>query len=176
MRGKGLRSLSGPGAGGITPAHAGKRKTLLRKSTRKRDHPRTCGEKFSLFPLFCCYLGSPPHMRGKGTFSAGCVFDDGITPAHAGKSHGIACSLDISWDHPRTCGEKWRSSRPADARPGSPPHMRGKVHQRRNLRHLRGITPAHAGKRSCFRPRPLRPGDHPRTCGEKKKPSRSNYR
>mgnify|MGYP005768624399 CR=1 FL=1 len=30
---------------GITPAHAGKSKKYNIRCTKKRDHPRTCGEK-----------------------------------------------------------------------------------------------------------------------------------
>ena len=50
---------------------------------------------------------------------------------------------------------------------GSPPHMRGKADRKQRRSRSRGITPAHAGKRSwqSLRTKPAR--DHPRTCGEK---------
>ena len=75
-----------------------------------------------------------------------------------------------AWDHPRICGEKRRYRNITCAGRGSPPHMRGKdflafcqnSHQR--------ITPAYAGKSpGC----PFMGGgvqDHPRICGEKKRP------
>ena len=52
---------------GITPAYAGKSCRGKQRRACQRDHPRICGEK-----LFFCWfasarLGSPPHMRGKGS-------------------------------------------------------------------------------------------------------------
>ena len=90
-----------------------------------------------------------------------------ITPACAGKSDRTDWTITCRKDHPRVCGEKgclalWRVSRP-----GSPPHVRGKVFLV-ILQHLHGgITPAYAGKRprKCCRSGPS--GDHPRMCGEK---------
>ena len=45
MRGKVLNFDCVAPAHGITPAHAGKRGTLIFRPTLYRDHPRTCGEK-----------------------------------------------------------------------------------------------------------------------------------
>ena len=54
-----------------------------------------------------------------------------------------------------------------EAKPGSPPHMRGKVHSDHGTTGQIGITPAHAGKR-ILHIHPVFPcRDHPRTCGEK---------
>ena len=50
---------------GITPAYAGKRLREHFGVTSPEDHPRICGEKTVLFPVFLPLLGSPPHMRGK---------------------------------------------------------------------------------------------------------------
>ena len=72
---------------GITPAHAGKRKTWNWTKRQWRDHPRTCGEKQSQFRSLCASMGSPPHMRGKAHRRPGTAVRRGITPAHAGKSH-----------------------------------------------------------------------------------------
>ena len=71
---------------GITPAHAGKRRKRSCRALYTKDHPRTCGEKRYAYQSGTVCLGSPPHMRGKGSISP--------TP------------LFISRDHPRTCGEK----------------------------------------------------------------------
>ena len=46
--------------------------------------------------------------------------------------------------------------------------MRGKGQRPVSARPAPGITPAHAGKSSSKRCRPLAFGDHPRACGEKK--------
>ena len=53
----------------ITPAHAGKSSKEKRLQTKKKDHPRTCGEKIAEFRKTRLFQGSPPHMRGKDTES-----------------------------------------------------------------------------------------------------------
>ena len=74
-----------PVAGGITPAHAGKRCSRRTPSRQARDHPRTRGEKgIHGQPVFP-HPGSPPHTRGKGVFRHVGGASLGITPAHAGK-------------------------------------------------------------------------------------------
>ena len=50
-------------------------------------------------------------MRGKVLSVKGGEKMEGITPAHAGKSHNIRHSEDEFQDHPRTCGEKLRQHR-----------------------------------------------------------------
>ena len=66
MRGKAPRSAVRTPAIGITPAHAGKSCPFLRRTSPRRDHPRTCGEKWQLLHGCGLWQGSPPHMRGKG--------------------------------------------------------------------------------------------------------------
>ena len=65
------------------------------------------------------------------------------------------------------CGEKCATRWQKPKALGSPPRMRGKVHQRSAEIQRYGITPAYAGKR-C-RPPHQAPAvwDHPRVCGEK---------
>ena len=50
---------------------------------------------------------------------------------------------------------------------GSPPHTRGKGTDRQIFEEHSGITPAHAGKSSCFFFKFIPIWDHPRTRGEK---------
>ena len=45
MRGKEVQGLLQDLVGGITPAYAGKSRTLSGLRFWKRDHPRVCGEK-----------------------------------------------------------------------------------------------------------------------------------
>ena len=106
-------------------------------------------------------------MRGKGASPKPPKADRRITPAHAGKSRCHRTRCACPWDHPRTCGEKTHARRAAAGRAGSPPHMRGKAAERRQLFQISGITPAHAGKRRPSTPGCAAFGDHPRTCGEK---------
>ena len=70
----------------ITPAHAGKTLEGPRRGSRKKDHPRACGEN-DAFPIFAPHsIGSPPRMRGKLTHDNCRVYLPRITPAHAGKT------------------------------------------------------------------------------------------
>ena len=132
-----------------------------------RDHPRICGEKSALTNCLLFPLGSPPHMRGKAFLPTPAMVLSRITPAYAGKSVLLVFQSAVNRDHPRICGEKLpRTLRPSP-RKGSPPHMRGKVNEKKANGFDIRITPAYAGKSTllCF---PAEPGwDHPRICGEK---------
>ena len=92
-RGKeeGLGSCNEPSR--ITPAHAGKSFLLCRLLNRRRDHPRTRGEKPTPRPSMYSLMGSPPHTRGKGTSKKGDSYDIRITPAHAGKRMRLQAHL-----------------------------------------------------------------------------------
>ena len=70
---------------GITPACAGKRKSCTIRGSLARDHPRVCGEKTLLFARSQTMTGSPPRVRGKVHADVLRRFDQGITPACAGK-------------------------------------------------------------------------------------------
>ena len=95
MRGKAKASTFRVKSRGITPAHAGKSSRQAARQVPAGDHPRTCGEK----PCVCFWslplMGSPPHMRGKGSTSHCVPSLYGITPAHAGKSFPVRKS--VSW-------------------------------------------------------------------------------
>ena len=126
MRGKVSKSMPSCMAFGITPAHAGKSALKAGILSDIKDHPRTCGEKrFFQFP-YAVKQGSPPHMRGKVQQVRVSFLQNGITPAHAGKSFSWCRSGCENGDHPRTCGEKWSSAILTIPATGSPPHMRGK--------------------------------------------------
>ena len=110
----------------ITPAHAGKRIAHLLKRLSGRDHPRACGEKALGTCSAMRTLGSPPRMRGKVTEENNMTTDYGITPAHAGKSRSGLLGPAADGDHPRACGEKFKTARRVGRDWGSPPRMRGK--------------------------------------------------
>ena len=147
MRGKGSINCMQINSRGITPAHAGKSLSIFDTHLTAQDHPRTCGEKDKKCSSSFTLIGSPPHMRGKGTHRRLQERRAGITPAHAGKSCCFFFSCFFCRDHPRTCGEKIFflaiSSQPL----GSPPHMRGKARPLFSRPNSIRITPAHAGKR-----------------------------
>ena len=155
MRGKVLRAGTGRRRDGITPACAGKSRTHDTPSVIHEDHPRMCGEKTQddsdvIFPI-----GSPPHVRGKGTPKQVAWANDRITPACAGKRCPSGSAGPCSRDHPRMCGEKFSSKSETRSPGGSPPHVRGKVKVIRLLGDVGRITPACAGKswdkvKHCF--------------------------
>ena len=135
----------------ITPAHAGKTAWLAEFVTIAEDHPRACGENRAIPMKQRSRLGSPPRMRGKHAKNLGHDCNQGITPAHAGKTFRSWRRRVCSWDHPRACGENRRSAGRGLREMGSPPRMRGKLSQFVILPEQVGITPAHAGKTAPFR-------------------------
>ena len=131
----------------ITPAYAGKSRSVSWTPTVVRDHPRVCGEKSLVNTMVFPLMGSPPNMRGKAAVHQFVSSIHGITPAYAGKSGALIILCCIAWDHPRICGEKGVHPELREYAEGSPPHMRGKVKRQQ--------ATAPPGQ------------DHPRICGEK---------
>ena len=86
-RGRGKEYLSSKVLGiiRITPAWAGKRKSLDAKTKQKKDHPRVGGEKTGAMQLLGTGLGSPPRGRGKVLCRRSIARRYRITPAWAGK-------------------------------------------------------------------------------------------
>ena len=122
---------------GITPAYAGKSQRTAFPVAGGQDHPRVCGEKFFVDEVLPGDTGSPPRMRGKDEQTTGKNENARITPAYAGKrSQGVA-ALQLGWDHPRVCGEKPHLTPAIDRSKGSPPRVRGKAHDGRQV--LRGL-------------------------------------
>ena len=137
MRGKVYVSYLTQELIGITPAYAGKSHPLFIQQRASRDHPRVCGEKPQPATHSAAPPGSPPRMRGKDEQTTGKNENARITPAYAGKrSQGVA-ALQLGWDHPRVCGEKPHLTPAIDRSKGSPPRVRGKAHDGRQV--LRGL-------------------------------------
>ena len=86
MRGKEVQGLLQDLVGGITPAYAGKSRTLSGLRFWKRDHPRVCGEKHDVMYDPDRDRGSPPRVRGTGSCGSVSPLTARITPACAGKS------------------------------------------------------------------------------------------
>ena len=127
MRGKDRPLEIGTECAGITPAYAGKSSKNAQRCIGHEDHPRICGEKCAALIMESCFLGSPPHMRGKGLVAVVPCVVTGITPAYAGKRLDQQQSQTLLEDHPRVCGEKNAILSGRKTEPGSPPRMRGKV-------------------------------------------------
>ena len=152
---------------GITPAYAGKSMTSFRPFDGYRDHPRVCGEKLHGKSCLPWPEGSPPRMRGKGSFCSTSARVPGITPAYAGKRSWQPSTRKPATDHPRVCGEKLQQLLFVHSAEGSPPRMRGKAARRISNGLCGGITPAYAGKSRRRSARGQAQKDHPRVCGEK---------
>ena len=73
-------------ATGTTPAYAGKTCRLPICSGLPGDHPRVCGEDFSLLLEAPTQPGPPPRMRGRRTVTISPEPRRGTTPAYAGKT------------------------------------------------------------------------------------------
>ena len=167
MRGKAVNAQCLEVVRGITPAHAGKRRSTISGRRSYWDHPRPCGEKVILQPDDIRKLGSPPPMRGKDPCNQHRQQRHRITPAHAGKSSHMRGNNYRWQDHPRPCGEKQYINNFINHQSGSPPPMRGKGLLTGYVSFASRITPAHAGKRHTSCPSPHPREDHPRPCGEK---------
>ncbi len=152
----------------ITPACAGKSACARVRMMMKKDHPRVCGEKTSIYFHRFHHKGSPPRVRGKDCPQHVAGRCNRITPACAGKR--VPCVFQILWgqDHPRVCGEKRSKADPDATTRGSPPRVRGKAFSCFLSAFTHRITPACAGKSPSTGWKARWGKDHPRVCGEKR--------
>ena len=72
-------------------------------------------------------LGSSPLTRGKLDGELLGQVDDGLIPAHAGKTPRMSIKSSARWAHPRSRGENWNHSTTTDTAAGSSPLTRGKL-------------------------------------------------
>ena len=135
-------------------------------SSFKKDHPRVCGENRCSTKACCCTIGSPPRVRGKPRTRRVKLSSSRITPACAGKTALYSGSSAANGDHPRVCGENSITVVSSPFGQGSPPRVRGKRTNSRNLAVKRRITPACAGKTVEDDRWHRISQDHPRVCGE----------
>ena len=166
MRGTPLRDVALLGMLGIIPAYAGNTYWWFAYSQAAGDHPRVCGEHFLVPSIGFTGEGSSPRMRGtpaKTVSEYGLV---GIIPAYAGNTCSASIKSPSTRDHPRVCGEHPHMYATLHISEGSSPRMRGTHDDNTNQQEGRGIIPAYAGNTMGRMVCRLRPGDHPRVCGE----------
>ena len=130
---------------GIIPACAGSTHSTTSRPSGTWDHPRMCGEHFTLHPAGSNPQGSSPHVRGAPDLHPGDLVKSGIIPACAGSTMMYNTSSISLRDHPRMCGEHFQPWPNTTPYLGSSPHVRGAQKGRKKHMLGRGIIPACAG-------------------------------
>ena len=150
----------------ITPARAGNRWLHATYESKRKDHPRACGEQSPFTRAATICPGSPPRVRGTGGRASGRLRSRRITPARAGNRSRTHVLLSGAGDHPRACGEQELPFRLHINLSGSPPRVRGTEVEYGRVFRASGITPARAGNRRAPSYLQIHRKDHPRACGE----------
>ena len=160
----------------ITPACAGNSPPEWSEALDSKDHPRVCGEQVQQYFFYADKGGSPPRVRGTGTYRGLMTKRYRITPACAGNSNTLI-QPPPSWrDHPRVCGEQTGKGRAPGGELGSPPRVRGTAYLPCFPPMVIGITPACAGNRVFSKIRGQNTWDHPRVCGEQRRKKKESNR
>ena len=110
--------------------------------------------------------GSSPLTRGKRREDLDSNREDGLIPAHAGKTATNRLSQISAGAHPRSRGENTLNLGSGAAFVGSSPLTRGKQEGPARRERPGRLIPAHAGKTSRRRCRRSPGGAHPRSRGE----------
>ena len=134
----------------ITPACAGRTLPLPAYIHPNEDHPRSRGKDYTLSFSYSVRSGSPPLAREGRNWRYCGQFDDGITPARAGRTHTISLDDEICQDHPRSRGKDVFFSVSVTSLLGSPPLAREGQPGFRHLKEPTKITPARAGRTDSF--------------------------
>ena len=151
---------------GLIPAHAGKTHRTRRGAERERAHPRSRGENARSPIHDYTKEGSSPLTRGKLWDGIKTSINNGLIPAHAGKTGCRRSEREQPRAHPRSRGENPVLSLTGISILGSSPLTRGKLQVGDAGGAGGGLIPAHAGKTCRCRSWPRRPRAHPRSRGE----------
>ena len=90
---------------GLIPAHAGKTMAALQVTSMYKAHPRSRGENEALAASDATDKGSSPLKRGKHKTRVLLDPEEGLIPAHAGKTRRTVRRGASAWAHPRSRGE-----------------------------------------------------------------------
>ena len=131
---------------GLIPAHVGKTRTRTSVDRHGGAHPRSRGENRLIESRQNCCAGSSPLTRGKLNALRRVGADDGLIPAHAGKTSSCSTTCRRRKAHPRSRGENVIAERRLDPAQGSSPLTRGKPDLPKVPTLFFGLIPAHAGK------------------------------
>ena len=153
---------------GIIPADAGSTLNIRSRRYYWGDHPRGCGEHLRSQGTWLRTWGSSPRMRGAPWYSTAREQMERIIPADAGSTYRSMSPLNRLKDHPRGCGEHYKSPSVLKDSMGSSPRMRGALLRNQIVSPEPRIIPADAGSTADGCKLVEGCGDHPRGCGEHK--------
>ena len=165
-RGKRLQLQAPRSRKGLIPAHAGKTLCWCECSSGLAAHPRSRGENATFFDEDHNPEGSSPLTRGKLSSWWTSTWDQGLIPAHAGKTLRLRVESNRHAAHPRSRGENRLSIATGERRAGSSPLTRGKQHGGDRPLATAGLIPAHAGKTATLTLGVFLAAAHPRSRGE----------
>ena len=131
---------------GLIPAHAGKTPSRPRCCRGSGAHPRSRGENTDPPGQEGRAAGSSPLTRGKPRGGASTPLNEGLIPAHAGKTSSPSRDRLARAAHPRSRGENGSKLTMALPLSGSSPLTRGKLLSAFIGDDILGLIPAHAGK------------------------------
>ncbi len=133
------------GMGGLIPARAGSTLPGGGAGSRRRAHPRACGEH----PVICSRpvmsQGSSPRVRGAQFRWCRQSSRGGLIPARAGSTPTGICGVRIWRAHPRACGEHTNQVQDNLVAAGSSPRVRGALFFGDPSGGFPGLIPARAG-------------------------------
>ena len=165
-RGKLLLDEIGRSRERLIPAHAGKTRFRASRLPCPPAHPRSRGENASAGIRQPARPGSSPLTRGKRREALPQRLDDGLIPAHAGKTGRTTSRRLSTAAHPRSRGENNQEYFTACSGFGSSPLTRGKPGAYSGDRPAVRLIPAHAGKTTSRSPCTWSCRAHPRSRGE----------
>ncbi len=151
---------------GITPACAGKRHLLPRRSCRAGNYPRLRGEEDKRIDHSAGLAELPPLARGREQARLIQFRRAGITPACAGKRRILRPQRALGGNYPRLRGEEQPAPAGSSYYRELPPLARGRVNTADKSTLRVGITPACAGKRRDSRGCGYKEWNYPRLRGE----------
>ena len=126
-RGKPSRAPPLMRSGRLIPAHAGKTFPVSTPFQSGAAHPRSRGENDFRFFGTLPPNGSSPLTRGKPLVQARRIREEGLIPAHAGKTSVSSFSVCRRRAHPRSRGENDQAGITPPGGAGSSPLTRGKL-------------------------------------------------
>ncbi len=133
VRGRARLPVSPIHRAGNTPACAGKRWSHPACFALSRKYPRVCGEEHDGIYRHDSLPEIPPRVRGRAQTPTIRSFDDGNTPACAGKSRHYYDCRCVLGKYPRVCGEEPATLRSTATLGEIPPRVRGRAHPFYNI-------------------------------------------